>query len=345
MSKFVTLEEFGRAFIPRRVRPNLRRYLFKAGYLEVPYSLFGALFVLSIIITGLGLIFMLMPLIGGLSWGAQLIVTFLYWVVTNSLVLLLIIVIIYIWLDVKILKRTREMEDVLEEFLRYVSENLKGGMNFDKALWEAIRPQYGTLAEEIELIAKQVITGKDISEALIDFTDKYNSPTLKRAFQLIVEGMKGGGNIAYIIDKVEQNIRQTKELMQEMIAANTTYVIFMGAIVLVIAPALFGLSYNLLKVLEKIAGKIAQSGGGGSPTGMGFMDFSQLSINPTAFKNFSLGALGIISLFSAMIMAIIQKGNVKEGLKYIPIFIIISLVMYLLFKAMLGALFVGMIDI
>ena len=58
-----------------------------------------------------------------------------------------------------------------------------------------------------------------------------------------------------------------------------------------------------------------------------------------------MGALGVISLFSAMIMAIIQKGNIKEGLKYIPIFIIVAIIMYLLFKSMLGVVFAGMIDI
>ncbi len=342
MPKFTGLQEFGKAFIPRGIRPGLRRHLLKAGYTEVPYTLFGGLFVLSIILSALLYILFVFPLLGGQSQFLFMILTFVFWAIIQSLVLLLIIMLVYVHLDLKIFKRMREMEDVLEEFLRYVSENLKGGMPFDRALWEAIRPRYGTLADEISLVAKRVMTGRDIADALRDFTDKYNSPMLKRSFQLIIEGMKGGGNIAYIIDRVEKNIRETKELKDEISAANTTYVIFMASIVLVIAPALFGLSYNLLLVLKSIAGKIAQSGGG---TTSSMLDFSNISIEPETFKTFSMGALGIISLFSSMIMSIIQKGNIKEGLKYIPVFIVISLIMYVVFREILYLVFSGMMGI
>lgn len=338
MGSLVSLTEFGKAFIPKSIRPKLRRYLLKAGYTQVPFHTYGAIFLLSIILSATIYIFFLYPLLQGLGSLLFMILTFIFWVIIQASILILIIVLIYVHLDLKIFKRTREMENVLEEFLRYVSENLKGGMSFDKALWGAIRPQYGTLADEMNLVAKRVITGRDITDALIEFTDKYNSPLLKRSFQLIIEGMKGGGNIAYIIDKVERNIRETKDLKEEMVAANTTYVIFMAAIVLVIAPALFGLSYNLLEVLKSIGGKLAASSGGGG----GMMDFSKININPSIFKWFSIGALSVIALFSSMILSIIQKGNVKEGLKYIPIFVVISILMYLLFKAILGIVFGGM---
>lgn len=342
MTDFVKIEDFGKAFLPRSIRPGLRRYILKAGYTQVPYKLFGWFFVLSIMISALIYIFLVFPALAGINSFLFLILTFILWVVIQSLVLILIIVSIYVYLDVKIFRRTREMEEVLEEFLRYVSENLKGGMSFDKALWEAIRPQFGTLSHEISLVAKRVITGRDISDALRDFTDKYDSPMLKRSFQLIIEGMKGGGNVAYIIDKVEKNIRETKELKQEMVAANTTYVIFMVAIVLIIAPALFGLSYNLLLVLKNIAGKVGAAGGS---AGVSMLDFSNISIDPNSFKSFSIGALTVISLFSSMILSIIQKGNIKEGLKYIPIFIITSILMYFLFRVILGAVFQGMMSI
>jgi pilus assembly protein TadC len=329
MSRFVTLEEFGKAFIPKRIRPRLRKYLFKAGYTEVPYTLYGGLFVLSVIVSAAVYIFLLFPKMEGLNAFLFMILTFVFWAVIQSAVLIFIIVVLYIWLDTKIFQRTKDMENVLEEFLRYVSENLKGGMPFDRALWEAIRPQYGILSEEISLVAKRVMTGLDISDALIDFTEKYDSPLLRRSFQLIIEGMKGGGNIAYLIDRVEANIRETKELREEMIAANTTYSIFMTTIVLAIAPVLFGLSYNLLVILQSIGGKLA---GAGTAARIGGIDFSKISINPDAFVNFSIGALAVIGLFSSMILSLIRHGNIKQGLKYIPIFILVSITMYFIFK-------------
>lgn len=341
--QLTTLEEFGKAFIPKSIRPGIRRYMAKAGYSGVPYKIYGILFMLSVAVTAFAYILFIFPLISDMNSLVFMVLTFILWFITQSLVILVIVMVLYIRLDMKIYRRTKKMEAVIEDFLRYVSENLKGGMTFEKALWQAIRPQYGVLSDEIGLVAKRVMTGTDIKDALIEFTDKYDSPMIKRSFQLIVEGMKGGGNIAYIIDRVEKDIRESKELKKEMSAANTTYVIFMVFIVLIIAPGLFGLSYNLLMVLKNIAGTISQATGGGSGGSMDLLNqLSDVSINPQSFKTFSFGALSIISLFASMIISIIQNGNIKEGLKYMPVFIMISLVMYIFFRSVLSVLFAGM---
>ena len=46
-----------------------------------------------------------------------------------------------------------------------------------------------------------------------------------------------------------------------------------------------------------------------------------------------------------MIISTIQKGNVKSGIRYVPVFIIISLAMFFIFQKvlgiMLGAFFSG----
>jgi pilus assembly protein TadC len=339
MVRFVSLEDFGKSFIPRKIRPNLRKYIYKAGYTKIPYKSYGILFFVSVILSALIYIFLLFPYLKNLNPGVFMILTFSFWFIVQLLIIILIIVFIYITLDLKIYRRTIEMEDSLEEYLRYVSENLKGGMHFDKALWEAMRPQFGTLSEEIGLVAKKVITGMDISDALIDFIDKYDSPLIKRSFQLIIEGMKGGGNIAYIIDRVERDIRETKELREEMKASNTTYMIFLAAIIIFIAPGLFALSYNLLIILKGIASTLGQSGGGG----ISMINISPDTINEQNFHYFSIGALSVIGLFASMILSYIQKGNIKSGLKYIPIFILMSVLVYLLLKIVFNGLFGGLI--
>jgi len=43
------LEQFGRFPIPRNIRPQLRKYLFKAGITKEPYVFFGGLFIFSIV--------------------------------------------------------------------------------------------------------------------------------------------------------------------------------------------------------------------------------------------------------------------------------------------------------
>ncbi len=342
MARLFFLEEWGRALIPEKIRPHLRSYLLKAGIGEVNYKFFGALFYISLAIS---LIFYFyLPYSYLRDKSVSLIYTLIYLGVGSFIVVAavlfalagLIILCIYFYLDIRIYKRTREIEEILPDFLQFVSGNLKGGMSFDRALWGAIKPRFGVLAAEIEIVAKKVMTGGDVDKALTDFTKQYDSPILKRSFGLIVEGMKGGAEIAGLIDKVIENIKETQTLKKEMAASVTTYTIFITFIVIIVAPGLFGLSFQLLNIVSSFASKLGAAGGGG---GQMPIRFAEVSVNPDDFKMFSRGSLGIIAVFSAMIISIIKRGDIKGGVKYIPVFLVISLINYEIFYRVLSNLF------
>jgi len=341
--KIIFLEEFGKAFIPKKIRPRLRNYMLKAGIDEVPYKSFGALFYLSLFVTYFIYITWIFPWLDKNFASIPLIIwTFFLWVLIQMAFAGLIMFAVYSYLDIVIYNRTKTMEEVVPEFLKYVSENLRGGMSFDKALWSSIRPEFGVLSDEIQLLAKKVMSGYGVDEAIEEFTNKYDSPTIKRSFGLIVEGMKGGAPLADLIERIHTDLTDTMDLKSEMSATNTTYVIFLTVIIMFISPALFGLSYNLLLVFRSIAGTLGGAMGHASnlPFQMGDM-----KIDADGFRNFSVVALCIISIFSSMIISIIRKGNIKQGLKYIPLYTIVAIVMYFIFRAMFTGFFSGLINI
>jgi len=332
--KFTVAEDFGRAFVPKRFRPGIRRFFMRAGYPEVPYKFFGIMFYLGVLMTALVYIVGIYPILveRDVNTAIFVLTTFWLWVVIPLMVSLFFMLAIYTYLDVRIFNRTKKLEAVLQEFLRYVSENLRGGMAFEKALWDAIRPKFGILADEIRLAAKKVMTGQDVEEALNEFTDKYHSPMLKRSFSLIIEGIKGGANIADLIERIEKNLRETKHLKDEISVANTTFVIFISGISMLITPALFGLSYNLMSILKNLSARI---GGGATGADLPF-NLSGLVIDPQGFANFSIYALIASSAFSAMIVSIIRKGNIRQGIGFVPIYVIISLINYAFFRWILS---------
>ena len=342
--KLIFLEEFGKAIIPEKVRPRLRKYLLNAGITDVPYKSFGAFFYGFIALTILLFFFYAYPLLIESFSGLKLfILAFVSGLAIASIIAVLTFAIIYFYLDLKIFNRTREMEEMLQDFLKFVSENLKGGMSFEKALWSSIKPEFGILATEVRLAAKKVMTGQDVDEAITEFTDKYDSPMLRRAFNLIIEGLKGGGQVAELIDKVIENISETRMLKKEMAATNMTYVIFITFVVIVIAPGLFALSYQLLVILGSFISKIGAtqiSGGMNLP-----LTISSISIKQSDFVVFSRYALVIISIFSSMIVSIIRRGSIKAGVAYIPIFIVSSLLLHFLFMIVLTRIFSGLITI
>ncbi len=339
MGDILYLETFGKAFIPKKIRVTLREYLLKAGLSEVPYKFFGGLFWVTLVITYLIYFSAIYNPLRELGPVATLVVTFVAWFAIQSAMVFAVIMMFYFFLNIKIYNRTIVIEKVLPEYLTLVSTNLKGGLSFDKSLWTAIRPEFDILAKEMTLASKKVLTGSDIAESLLEFGAKYDSPQLRRSLNLIVSEFETGGKVAAIIDKVIDNLKKTAILKQEMAAATVTYTIFMTAIVLFITPALFALAQQLLVIIIGVTKSLAASGGsvmggGSGNTGAG--------INPNDFKTFSMVAIGIISTFSSMIISIISKGNVKGGVKYIPVFIGVALLIFLSLSNVLAGFFGGL---
>ena len=338
--KVIFLEEFGKAFVPKKAIPHLRLFLLKAGIPDVPYKFFGGLFYLTALVTGLIYLFFLYPSFLQYSTLALLGLSTVSWFVVQISLAALFILLVYFYVDLSIYKRTKKMEEMLPDFLQVVSSNLKGGMSFENALLGAIKPRFSILANEMSEVSKKVMTGHDISVALTELGEKYDSPMLKRAIDLMIGEIESGGQIADLIDKIVDNIKDTKVLKEEISASAVAYMIFLVAIVIVIAPLLFSLSFHLLIVILSFVTRVASAT---TTVGVLSLSVSEVVVDPQNFKYFSIMSLGVIAFFSSLIVSTVEKGNIKSGLKYIPIFLISSLVLYFVFMKILGAVFSGLI--
>ena len=119
-----------------------------------------------------------------------------------------------------------------------------------------------------------------------------------------------------------------------MVADVTTYVIFISFATVVAAPVLFALSGVLIQVISGLGESL---GGVTSSASAGFaLSFSGSGIKFTDFRIFAIVSLIITSFFSSVIIATIQKGSAKLGFKYIPIFIVITISLFLIADKILG---------
>ena len=212
--RIIFLEEFGKAFVPKRAIPNLRMFLLKAGITKIPYKFFGALFYLTAIITGAIYILFIYTFLSGYSQLVLLLASAAVWFVMQITLAAAFILLVYFYLDLLIYKRTKKMEEVLPDFLQVVSSNLKGGMSFENALWGAIKPRFSILANEMAEVSKKVMTGYDIGRALNELGGKYDSPMLRRSVDLMISEFEGGGNIAELIDKIIPNFGEKNNINQ-----------------------------------------------------------------------------------------------------------------------------------
>ena len=337
--KIIFLEEFGKAFVPKKIAPNLRKYLLKAGLNEVPYKFFGFLFYISALITTVLYVIFLYPYLKKLSLFQIYVYSFLGWSAIQLFFATLFILLVYFYLDLKIFYRTRKMEEELPDFLQVLSSNLKGGLTFERALWSAVKPRFGVLGSEMAKASKKVMTGYEVSKALTELSDKYDSLLLSRTVDLMVSEIDSGGNVAALLDRIADNLKDLKELKNELSASAIAYIIFISVIVIVISPLLFALSFHLLTLILKFVGQLASATQRASNLPF---TFSKVNINPGNFKIFSMIAITIISFFSSLIVSIVEKGDIKSGVKYVPIYIFGSILMYLLFAKSFGAVFGGL---
>jgi pilus assembly protein TadC len=249
------------------------------------------------------------------------------WVLIFAIVWFLVWLLFYLSLDVAIFNRRKKLEDVLPDFLQLVSSNIRAGMTIDQALWFSVRPRFGVLAHEIEEVAKRTFVGEPLDVALRHFVEKYDSKMLERSINLLIEGLSAGGELGELLNKIASNINEINIMKKEMAANVTTYVIFITFATVVAAPFLFGMAFQLITVIKEVFSRVNISPG----TVSGFsVNISQEAVSTSDFLTFAIVSLLITSFFSAIIVSTIKKGNIKAGIKYIPAFMISSVLLFLL---------------
>jgi len=132
----------------------------------------------------------------------------LIWILSLAVTYVGLWAVLYVTLDLIIFQRKRSVEAVLPDFLLLTAANIRAGMPIDRALWFAVRPRFGVLAKEIEIVAKQTLSGEDLNSALTNFSDKYDSQMLKRSVSLLIEGVEAGGEIGELLEKIAVNIQE-----------------------------------------------------------------------------------------------------------------------------------------
>jgi pilus assembly protein TadC len=327
-------------FLTKRLRERLVELLKVAGSKLHIRGFFLRVFFIAVVVNiiSLVLLFYKLPIFREYHFLNLVIVLASAWIVMFFIIFILVMVVAYFLLQVRIHKRKTVVEDVFADFLQITATNIRAGMSIDRALWASIRPRFGILAKEMETIAKKTMSGKELSEALDDFVRKYKSPILRRSINLIKKGAESGGQIADLLSNIAWNIQETKLMRKEMTANVTSYIIFITATSIFIAPFLFALSSQLITIMTTVTSNIDLSAAQGAMSGMP-ISFSAGSISSADFRIFAYSCLGITAFFSAMIVSTIAKGSAKTGMKLIPIFLLISFTLFTGFSYLLNMIF------
>jgi len=222
-------------------------------------------------------------------------------------------------------KRARFVEEILPDALQLMAANMRAGYITSRALLLSARSEFGPLSDAIKKAGKEIMTGKSVEEGLAEIPKQIRSEDLKRTINLIIEGIKSGGEIMTLLEENAEDMRRRQALKKEIKASITMYVIFIIFAGCLAAPILYALSGYLINTIADL-GKVAKI-----PEGMtANVPFAKFGVHVSVrfLFEFSIIAILITSIFNGLIIGLLDTGKEKAGIKYIPILVIISLLAF-----------------
>jgi Flp pilus assembly protein TadB len=223
--------------------------------------------------------------------------------------------------------RRQRIEKTLPDFLHILAANIRTGMSPAAALRMTARPEFGPLEEEIKYVTSRALGTESFTDLLRGMSERIPSEVFDRTIALIAASLKGGGQLAKLLESTADDIRENHELKQELITATNMYVMFVLFIVIAGTPLLLAVSYNFTKMVMGL-----QATPFGTPTVTGLEVVLTTPLSPDFV--FSAGMVVIVvtgALASALIGAI-REGTETAGLRYAPILITVSVVLYFVMK-------------
>ncbi|MCD6575957.1 MAG: type II secretion system F family protein [Nanoarchaeota archaeon] len=235
-------------------------------------------------------------------------------------------------------QRARYVEMMLPDVLLLMASNLRSGISPEEAFLLSARPEFGFLADKIKKAGKKIAAGASLVDAFSELSYGIDSKLFKQTMNLIIEGINSGGDLSVLLESTANDIKETASIRKEVRSMIFVYAFFIFIAACLIAPVLYAVSIQLAEVLSKLSHSIAvQFVTEKTPT----VKIVPSSISGEFLTNFAYINLTIVSVFASFIVALINKGNEKYGVKYIPFFLGIALALFYIARLVLSAFFGG----
>ncbi|MFH1290238.1 MAG: type II secretion system F family protein [Nanoarchaeota archaeon] len=220
--------------------------------------------------------------------------------------------------------RIKKMEQAFPDFISLMASNLRAGMTIDRSLILSARKEFDPLDKEIMQVGKDILTAREITEALHDMGERINSEEIKKTLQLLISGIRSGGNLSVLLEQTAKNMRE-RIFVKKRAASNVLmYVIFIFFAVSIGAPLLFGLSSVLVEIMSNLFSGIAV---GDANVNLPFT-LTEINVSTTFILYFSIVFIITSAVLASLILGLVSKGQEREGLRYTIVLIVLALTVF-----------------
>ncbi len=270
----------------------------------------------------------LIAIIFGLAgFGALYYLTnWIYGIIAFFALFIIVLLIFYTLFVLKADRIAKEAENALPDALQLMATNLRSGLTTDRAFIVSAREDFGRLNIEFKRVAKEIATGEDLTESLSAMSKRIKSNIVARTIDLVNFGIISGGELASLLEESAASLRQQLLTRKQIHSSVLMYTIFIFAAVGFISPLLFSLSTVLTEIITSTL-----SGIDVIPPDVSSkvpLTVSQVIIDVGFIRIFSLILLGCTSVLSSLALGLINSGEEKDGLRYIPILLALSIAMF-----------------
>ncbi|VVB73436.1 Type II secretion system (T2SS), protein F [uncultured archaeon] len=237
------------------------------------------------------------------------------------------IFVVYVMLVLSASRRIALAESMLPDFLSLMSSNIRSGFSADRALLSSARKEFGPLTKEVNRAVKLAVAGKPFDEAFETVGESIDSNTVRKSVRLIVEGTRAGGNLAELLEQTASDVRRFNTIKSEVSSSVMQYRMFLFAAAGLGAPFLFGTANFIIGIVANIKSTVGLNIIAANQAGLPLMGGSA-ALSPELTLYFSIGALFLTSLFTALAGGVISTGKASDDAKYFPVLLGLSLIVF-----------------
>jgi len=222
-------------------------------------------------------------------------------------------------------KRKREVEDHLPDFLREISSSTSSGMTVFDAIKSAADGDYGRLTPELKTMAAQLSWGISVNEALKDFAERINTPSVRRIVVTINKALEIGGNTPVVFEAAAKEIDQTKLVEQQRSSEMSMYSIVIFVSFFVFLAVLLIINGTIVSAFLDVQNKMPQGGS------IAKSNIRIAEIDPSALKNVFFTFILVQSLGGGLLGGFMMDGKISSGVRFCFVLVLIS---FFVFKFM-----------
>lgn len=116
----------------------------------------------------------------------------------------------------KVKKRIKMLNDQLGDAIAMISNSLKAGYSFFQAIDMVAKEMTGPIAEEFQVLQKEINLGLTTEKALENLAARVSSDDLELLVTAVLIQRQTGGNLAEVLDNISTTIRERVKIKGEI---------------------------------------------------------------------------------------------------------------------------------